>query len=97
MPSGSVTPSDDSGSKHTENSIRNLSKKLRRQSSFHKAVLAVAFARSTPNEVSTEHTEQGQVKREVYWQYIDAASKMGFCLFLLAIVAQEAMNVLGQL
>ncbi len=41
--------------------------------------------------------EQGRVKTHVYSEYIRAASKTGFSLFLAAIVAQQASSVLGNL
>ncbi|KAF9525987.1 multidrug resistance-associated ABC transporter [Crepidotus variabilis] len=74
-----------------------LSEKLRRRSSFQKATLAPVEAAKyvPPNSLSKEHQEQGQVKMEVYKHYIQAASKTGFALFLLATVAQQAVSVLA--
>ncbi|KAF9048225.1 multidrug resistance-associated ABC transporter [Hymenopellis radicata] len=76
----------------------NLSEKLRR-SSFSKAILAppapVRAQESTG--LSKEHMEQGSVKRRVYSEYVKAASKTGFLLYLLAIVLQQAASVLSNL
>lgn len=76
-----------------------LSEKLRHRTSFARANLAEPTLGhfSSSNGMSKEHTEQGQVKRDVYRQYIEAASKEGFFLFLLATVTQQAVSVLANL
>ncbi|EPQ56430.1 multidrug resistance-associated ABC transporter [Gloeophyllum trabeum ATCC 11539] len=48
-------------------------------------------------EPSKEHMERGRVKKDVYLQYIAAASKTGFALFVLASVAQQALSVAASL
>lgn len=47
--------------------------------------------------MSREHSEQGQVKRDVYLRYLEAASKSGFSIFLAFIVLQQAMSVAANL
>ncbi|KAL7423700.1 hypothetical protein Q5752_001282 [Cryptotrichosporon argae] len=42
-----------------------------------------------------EHTERGNVKREVYKEYISAASTTGVVIFLLALVTSQAASILG--
>ncbi|KAK0488812.1 P-loop containing nucleoside triphosphate hydrolase protein [Armillaria novae-zelandiae] len=76
-----------------------LSEKLRDRSSFSKAVIAKPSPTRSPEStgLSREHMEQGRVKTHVYAEYIRAASKTGFSLFLAAIVAQQASSVLGNL
>ncbi|KAK0457645.1 P-loop containing nucleoside triphosphate hydrolase protein [Desarmillaria tabescens] len=76
-----------------------LSEKLRDRSSFSKAVIAKPSPIRSPEStgLSKEHMEQGRVKTHVYAEYIRAASKTGFSLFLAAIVAQQASSVLGNL
>ncbi len=76
----------------------NLSEKLRR-SSFSKAVRAppAPVRASESTGLSKEHMEQGSVKRRVYSEYVKAASKTGFLLYLLAIVLQQAASVLSNL
>ncbi|KAK0432840.1 P-loop containing nucleoside triphosphate hydrolase protein [Armillaria borealis] len=76
-----------------------LSEKLRDRSSFSRAVIAKPSPTRSPEStgLSREHMEQGRVKTHVYSEYIRAASKTGFSLFLAAIVAQQASSVLGNL
>ncbi|KAG7444271.1 metal resistance protein YCF1 [Guyanagaster necrorhizus] len=76
-----------------------LSEKLRDRFSFSKAVIAKPSPiRSLETTgLSKEHMEQGRVKTHVYLEYIHAASKTGFSLFLAAIIAQQASSVLGNL
>lgn len=88
------TPSETSSTKEKEGSI---SEKITRKQSFGKAVL-VDLPMLRPSEeggMSKEHSEQGKVKRDVYTQYIQAASTAGFILFLFATVLQQASSVLG--
>ncbi|SJL03580.1 related to YCF1-Vacuolar ABC transporter responsible for vacuolar sequestration of glutathione-S-conjugates [Armillaria ostoyae] len=76
-----------------------LSEKLRDRSSFSRAVIAKPSPTRSPEStgLSREHMEQGRVKTHVYSEYIRAASKTGFSLFLAAIIAQQASSVLGNL
>ncbi|TFK51703.1 multidrug resistance-associated ABC transporter [Heliocybe sulcata] len=46
---------------------------------------------------SKEHSEQGRVKKDVYLQYISAASKTGFIFFVVASVGQQTLNVAANL
>jgi len=52
-------------------------------------------ASSATGGLSREHSEQGQVKGRVYKEYINAASTVGFSLFLLATIAQQAASLLA--
>ena len=47
--------------------------------------------------LSREHLEQGQVKSRVYSEYIRAASRFGFSLFLLATISQQGASLLATL
>ena len=49
--------------------------------------------RSTSDGPSKEHSEQGRVKTDVYFEYIKAASKTGFILFVLALVVQQVLSL----
>ncbi|WWD18144.1 hypothetical protein CI109_102593 [Kwoniella shandongensis] len=40
-----------------------------------------------------EHSEKGSVKRDVYKEYINAASKTGFAIFLLAMMAAQGLGI----
>ena len=75
-----------------------LTERLQRKGSFQKARI---FSASSFNVRSggliKEHQEQGSVKMNVYKQYIYAASKIGFILYLCAAAAQQATLVLASL
>ena len=75
-----------------------VTEKLQRKESFQKARI---FAAPSSNVRSTgltkEHQEQGSVKMEVYKQYVYAASKTGFILYLFTIAGQQAASVLATL
>lgn len=47
----------------------------------------------TEGVISKEHSEQGRVKKDVYIQYIEAASKTGFTLVILATFASQLVSV----
>lgn len=69
-----------------------------RKLSFGKATLADALpVRTHSDGPSQEHSEQGQVKRDVYLQYLEAASKLGFTAFLIATLLQQAVSVLANI
>lgn len=72
-----------------------VSEKVARRESFTKAVLASLpkLRDASTDGISKEHSEQGRVKMEVYSQYLHAASKKGFLLFVLATVLQQAVSV----
>ena len=72
-----------------------ITEKLQHKESFQKARISSSNVPST--DLIKEHQEQGSVKMEVYKQYIYAASKVGFILFMLIISGQEATSVLGTL
>ena len=71
-----------------------LAEKLKHRNSFRKARLVSSVdlhLQSAP--LTKEHQEQGRVKIEVYTQYIQAASKFGFLLFVFLNFAQQALSV----
>lgn len=70
-----------------------LSETLRRKS-FGTAALAETLpARSASDGPSKEHSEQGSVKRTVYAEYLRAASRAGFALFVGATVLQQVLGL----
>lgn len=76
--------------------VSNLSEKLRHRQSFQRARIAPPpVGQPISTGLTKEHKEQGKVKVEVYRQYIQAASKIGFTLFLIATVAQQGASVLA--
>ncbi|KII85750.1 hypothetical protein PLICRDRAFT_144304 [Plicaturopsis crispa FD-325 SS-3] len=88
----SVTSSDPESSFDEQ---RLLEKRVRRPS-FTKAALAeIPPTRLATTGANKEHSEQGKVKPLVYYQYLEAASKSGFALFLVATVLQQTMSVLA--
>lgn len=65
--------------------LASVAEKLIRRRSFAKATLSDTLPTQTsPDGPSKEHSEQGRVKNDVYVQYIQAASKIGFVAFILA-------------
>ncbi|KAJ7180495.1 multidrug resistance-associated ABC transporter [Mycena filopes] len=102
--SGSATPSEDltltmgDGDKSPEYAAA-ISEKLRHRTSYPKAVIAPPKPVRAANAagLSQEHREQGRVKRRVYVQYLEAASKAGFVVYLATTVGQQAMTLFGNL
>lgn len=91
-----MTPAsgDDNDAEFTDT----VTTKLQRKGSFEKARIFGAFSsdvRSTG--LKKEHQEQGSVKMNVYMQYIYAASKVGFTLYLFTTATQQATSVLASL
>ncbi|KAF8548045.1 P-loop containing nucleoside triphosphate hydrolase protein [Imleria badia] len=68
-----------------------------RRTSFSKAVIApLPSVRETIDSgASKEHSEQGRVKKEVYLQYLHAASKAGFSFFVLVTVLGQLVSVMA--
>lgn len=63
-----------------------------------RAVLAgLPTIKVTSDSTNKEHTEQGQVKRDVYLRYIEAASMVGFSLYLLVLLLQQVCSIVGNL
>ncbi|KAI0305966.1 metal resistance protein YCF1 [Multifurca ochricompacta] len=82
----------------TEDKLDALGEKLTRQKSFSRAVLAPVTSRSTKASsggLSEEQSAQGRVKPHVYLRYIEAASKAGFALFVIAMALQQTLQILG--
>ena len=82
----------------TAKQLEDVDEKLRRRQSFTKAVLVPSppsrgSASSSDGGPSKEHSEQGRVKRDVYVQYIEAASKIGFALFVVATILSQLVSV----
>ncbi|KAJ2933863.1 hypothetical protein H1R20_g3220, partial [Candolleomyces eurysporus] len=100
--SGSVTPEPEDKELQDlsdKDSTTPVSEKFRRRASFEKAKLATrsSLQASTSSGLTREHQEQGKVKIGVYKAYINAASKFGFTLFLLATIGQQVSAVLSTL
>ncbi len=73
-----------------------LSEKLKHRDSFQKARIdTTAQLRAHSIGLSKEHQERGQVKAGIYKKYIQAASKIGFIMFVFTAVAQQAASVLA--
>ncbi|KAH7904260.1 P-loop containing nucleoside triphosphate hydrolase protein, partial [Hygrophoropsis aurantiaca] len=96
--SGVSTPITEGDAQSTlAESLDVVSEKVTRRESFRKAALA---AQPGLRDVSTsgptkEHSEQGRVKKEVYTQYLQAASSIGFTLFVITTLLQQAVSVLA--
>lgn len=68
-----------------------------RRASFSKAVIAPLppIREPTSSGLLKEHSEHGRVKKEVYLQYLQAASKAGFCFFVLVTVLGQVVSVMS--
>ncbi|KAG5642913.1 hypothetical protein DXG03_001884 [Asterophora parasitica] len=99
--SGTLTPGEGEVSEiqgQAEADAGALIEKLRHRTSFAKARIAVVGRSQEPSAgLSKEHTEQGRVKVNVYRQYIQAASSVGFSFFLLTTILQQAASIFANL
>ena len=98
--SGSATPSGSSGSGSTSPTtlVGEFDiEKLQRRPSFCKAVIAPLppVREPTSSGLSKEQSEHGRVKKQVYVQYLQAASKTGFCFFVLVTVLGQLVSVMS--
>lgn len=67
--------------------LESVTEKLQRKRSFGKAILVSTLPTQTVSDGPTkEHIEQGRVKKDVYIQYIQAASRAGFIFFVVLTV-----------
>ena len=95
----SSTPASDtahsSSQSLTSETLDTLTEKLQRKRSFGKATLADALPTRTPSPSgpSKEHTEQGRVKKDVYIQYVEAASKIGFAIFVVSVMIAQLVSL----
>jgi ATP-binding cassette, subfamily C (CFTR/MRP), member 1 len=80
-------------------SEESFKEKVGRRKSFGAATLAPGQVIPQRGEVTAaakkEHSEQGQVKRAVYAQYIQAASIWGFGLYILTSIAAQVASIMG--
>lgn len=80
----------------TEEKLQSVDTKLERRKSFGKAqILDNLPTRSASDGLTKEHSEHGRVKGDVYFRYIEAASKTGFSVFVICIVLSQVTSVLG--
>lgn len=79
-----------------EDKLQSVDDKLKRRTSFRKPDLVDNLpTRSVSDGPTKEHIEQGRVKIDVYLQYIKAASKTGFMVFVLSTILQQLTSVAG--
>ncbi|KAH8093747.1 metal resistance protein YCF1 [Cristinia sonorae] len=81
----------------TEEKLDSVTEKLQRKTSFRKAVLSdtLPVRGSQSDGLTKEHTEQGRVKKDVYFSYIEAASKFGSAMFVIATVLTQLGSLAG--
>ncbi|KAJ3484887.1 hypothetical protein NLI96_g5332 [Meripilus lineatus] len=93
----SSTPASDtarsSSQSLTSEKLDTVTEKLQRKRSFGKATLASLPSSRSSSGQTKEHSEQGRVKKDVYIQYVEAASKIGFAIFLLATMIAQIVSV----
>ena len=72
-----------------------LAEKLNPCASFSEAVMAPlpSICEQTSSGLSKEHCERGRVKLRVYFQYLRAASRTGFCFFVLVTVLGQLVTI----
>lgn len=77
--------------------LQKVSEKLKRRRSYARAKIAKPTrGRTVASEgLQKEHSETGRVKASVYWRYIEASSKTGFAMFLLALTFSQVFSVLS--
>ncbi|KAL1745932.1 P-loop containing nucleoside triphosphate hydrolase protein [Schizophyllum fasciatum] len=97
----SATPTDESDTLVEDDKRATiLTEKLQREAprTFAKATVTIPSARTASKTgLTQEHSEKGRVKMRVYQEYIKAASRWGFGLFILATILQQAASVLSTL
>ena len=96
-PSGTPTPSTSAHDVITDDEkMRVLDEKLLRRKSFTRASLAplrLPSKSSASQGLSEETREKGRVQLRVYQRYIQAASWVGFALFVSGAVLQQVLSV----
>lgn len=79
-----------------EEKLATVDKKLVRRKSYGKpAIVEVVPARAGAGELTKEHVEQGRVQASVYKEYIEAASKTGFVAFVIVLLVQQVVSLMG--
>ncbi|KAI0091755.1 metal resistance protein YCF1 [Irpex rosettiformis] len=80
-----------------QQNLEGVNEKLQRKQSFTKARLTTEPPTRTESSgvVTKEHSEQGRVKTDVYLQYVEAASKVGFVLFIVATCVSQIVSVMA--
>lgn len=100
---GEATPQEDdstlapSPANDSPPSLHTLEDKLKRRKSYGRSQIKPPTRSRLPisEGLQQEHSEKGRVKASVYRSYIEACSKSGFALFLLAIFLSQAFSILS--
>ncbi|KAF7294499.1 hypothetical protein MKEN_01442500 [Mycena kentingensis (nom. inval.)] len=97
--SGSATPSEETVAVNESASEKAGAIAEKLTAKFQKAVLAPPKSVRASNSagLSQEHREKGRVKAKVYSQYIEAASRTGFAVYIIFSVLQQLAGLLGNL
>ncbi|KAI6044047.1 P-loop containing nucleoside triphosphate hydrolase protein [Pisolithus marmoratus] len=97
--SGSVTPEVSEGDDPAllADTEVVMEKAVVRRQSYSRALVAPvpSVREASSTAFSKEHSERGRVKKDVYLQYMQAASKTGFSFLVLAIMFQQVVSVLS--
>ena len=74
-----------------------LDDKLKRRKSYGRSIIKPPTHSRLPisEGIQQEHSEKGQVKATVYHKYIEACSKSGFVMFIIAVILSQAFPVLS--
>lgn len=90
-----VVPSMDSDSPTIENVQKGPEQPHRRESIGQATIVRSVATRASTSGPSREHSEQGKVKWNVYFRYLEAASRTAFLIFLLSAIFQQTASVLA--
>ncbi|KAI0725334.1 metal resistance protein YCF1 [Fomitopsis betulina] len=95
-PSSAGETAVDSVKDLTEEKLQSVDTKLERRKSFGKSkIIDNIPTRIASDGLTKEHSEHGRVKGDVYFRYIEAASKTGFLLFVVCVVLSQVTSVLS--
>lgn len=100
---GDATPQEDettlvaSSRNGSPSALSGIEDKLRRRKSYGRSqIKPPARGRLAVSEgITKEHSEKGRVKTSVYRRYIEACSKSGFAMFLIATALSQAFSILS--
>ena len=100
---GEVTPQEDdstlapSPANDSPPSLNTIDDKLKRKKSYGRSQIKPPTRSRLPisEGIQQEHSEKGRVKASVYRTYLEACSKSGFALFLIAILLSQTFSVLS--
>ena len=100
---GDATPQEDdttlvaSSRNGSPTALSGIDDKLKRRKSYGRSKIRLPNLGRLPvsEGITKEHSEKGRVKPVVYRKYIEACSKSGFAMFLIATALSQACSILS--